>query len=133
MTAEAWVALGALVFTMLGSLVTTTSIILNRISSNKEELDDELTAIRMSAYEEYKILRKEMMEASDRAYDRFGESLLALREKVNEVELWIRDELSSTRHTLTGSMDMRYQILEEKIVEIERSLKALEIANAKRG
>lgn len=132
MTAEAWIALGALVFTMFASTITATAVILSRISKNKDELDGELTAIRMAAYEEYKILRREMTEASDRAYDRFGESLIAIREKVNEVELWMRDQLAETRHTLTGSMDMRYKILEEKLTEIEKGLKALEIENARR-
>ncbi len=133
MSAEVWVALAALIFTMFASTITATAVILSKISHNKDQLDVELTAIRMAAYEEYKILRREMSEASDRAYDRFGESLVAIREKVTQVEIWIRDELANTRHTLNGSMDMRYSILEEKIEGIEKSLRELELENARRN
>lgn len=132
MTAEAWIALGALIFAMFGSTIGATAVILNKISANKQELDEDLTGIRLAAYEEYKVLRREMAEASDRAYDRFGESLIAIREKVTEVELWVRDQLTETRSSFNSNMEEHYKILAQKIEEIEKSLKALEIENARR-
>lgn len=131
MTAEV-IGLLALVFTILTSAVGSVVIILNRISDNKEQLDAELTAIRIAAYEEYKILRREMQDGSLRSSGEFGESIRAIREKVNQVELWFRDELAKTRHTLTGSMDMRYTLLEQRLDEIDKSVKSLELENARR-
>src|SRR3982074_674607 len=92
--------------------------ILEKIEENKKELNDELSAIRIAAYEEYKILRKEMSDTTNVAYREFGETVHGIRQKVTEVELWIRDELSSTRHTLYGSMDMRHSITDEKIEKV---------------
>lgn len=71
MTAEV-IGLLALVFTILTSAVGSVVIILNRISDNKEQLDAELTAIRIAAYEEYKILRREMQDGSQRSSVEFG-------------------------------------------------------------
>lgn len=132
MAAEVWVALFTLVFTILTSAVGSVVVILNRISDNKEQLDTELTAIRIAAYEEYKILRREMQDGSQRSSVEFGESIKAIREKVTQVEIWFRDEISKVRHTLTGGMDMRYSLLEQRLDEIDKSVKSLEIENARR-
>ena len=104
--------------------------ILNRIEKNKEELNEELAAIRISAYEEYKILRKEMVDATTMAYREFGETVFGIREKVTQVELWIRDELKETRHTLQGGMDMRHSITDEKMEKISDRVRQLEISGS---
>lgn len=129
-----WIALAALIFTIFSAAAGVVwrasenkNQILHELNKNKDDLEAELVAIRMAAFEEYKILRKEMNEASSLSYREFGESLRAIREKVNEIELWIRDELAKTRHTLTGSMDMRYQIITEQIEGIDERLRMLEI------
>lgn len=85
----------------------------------------------MSAYEEYKTLRHEMHEGASMSYREFGESVAAIREKVTQVELWIRDQLSNTRHTLGGSMDMRHSIVEEKLEAINERLRQLELSGAR--
>lgn len=126
-TMEAWVALAGFLFAILTSIVTATAMILGKISYNKEALDVELTALRQAAFEEYKILRREMNDLSTITYREFGESLLALRTKVTEVEIWVRDELTKTRHTLTGSMDMRYHMLEQKLEDIDKRVREMEI------
>lgn len=134
MGAQEWIALGALIVAIFGSsigivvkLSDNKNQILDRIAANKEDLDNELLAIRMAQFEEYKILRKEMNDISALTYREFGESLRAIREKINVVELWIRDELSKTRHTLIGGMDQRHEILRERLDEIDGRVRLLEI------
>lgn len=94
MTAEAWIALAALAVTICTAIVTATTVILSKINQNKEDLDQELSAIRLSAYEEYKTLRKEIAEVAGISRREFGETILAIREKVTEIELWFRDKLN---------------------------------------
>ena len=101
--------------------------ILNRIEKNKEELKEELAAIRIAAYEEYTILRREMSDTMSAAYREFGETVYGIREKVTQVELWIRDELKDTRHTLQGGMDQRHMISDEKIEKVSDRVRQLEI------
>ncbi len=140
MTAEAWIALGALIFTVMASAVTSVvflvgnkNAILKQMSDDKESIDAELMAIRMSAYEEDKTLRKEIGEGTSIARVEFGETVTAIREKIREVELWTRDQLAETRHTLTGSMDMRHSINQEKMEKIDEKVRQLELFNARQG
>jgi hypothetical protein len=134
MGAQEWIAFGGLCVAIIGCFLGIGSRqtenrnqILNRIEQNKEELNDELAAIRISAYEEYKILRKEMSDSTTVAYREFGETIFAIREKVTQVELWIRDELKDTRHTLQGGMDMRHSIMDEKLEKVSDRVRHLEI------
>ena len=131
---QEWIAFGALCVAIIGCFLGIMSRqtdnrnqILSRIEQNKEELNDELSAIRISAYEEYKILRKEMSDTATVAYREFGETVYGIREKVTQVELWIRDELKDTRHTLQGGMDMRHSITDEKIEKVSDRVRQLEI------
>jgi len=101
--------------------------VLNKIDKNKEELKEELTAMRDAAYEEYTTLRREMSDTMSAAYREFGETVYGIREKVTQVELWIRDELKDTRHTLQGGMDMRHSISDEKIEKVSDRVRQLEI------
>lgn len=138
MGAAEWIAFAGLIFAIftsaagiVGTMVGNKNVILVQMADDKRDLETELSAIRISAYEEYKILRKEMAEAAALSYREFGESLLALREKVNQVELWTRDQLKETRHTLSGSMDMRYGMLDEKLDETKERIRLIEIENAR--
>ena len=135
MGVQEWIAFGALCVAIIGCFLGIMSRqtdnrnqILSRIEQNKEELNDELSAIRISAYEEYKILRKEMADTATVAYREFGETVYGIREKVTQVELWIRDELKDTRHTLQGGMDMRHSITDEKIEKVSDRVRQLEIS-----
>ena len=134
MGAQEWIAFGALCIAIIGCFLGIMSRqtdnrnqILNRIEKNKEELADELAAIRISAFEEYKILRKELTDTMSAAYREFGETVYGIREKVTQVELWIRDELKDTRHALQGGKDMRHSIAEEKIEKVSDRVRQLEI------
>ena len=134
MGVQEWIALGALfvaitaaLFTIMSRQTDNRNQILNRIEKNKEELNEELAAIRISAFEEYKILRKELTDTMSAAYREFGETVYGIREKVTQVELWIRDELKDTRHTLQGGMDMRHSITNEKIEKVDDRVRQLEI------
>lgn len=131
MTAEAWIALVALAVTIVTAIVTATTVILNKISSNKEELDQELSAIRLAAYEEYKTLRKEIADIAESSRREFGETIHALREKVTEVELWIRDQLNDTKHHLTDSIEDRYAVAMGKLDKNEERLRQLELFTAR--
>jgi predicted DNA-binding protein (UPF0251 family) len=135
-----WIAFAALCTAVAGTLslmmsrqTSNRDQILTRIEKNKEELNDELAAIRISAYEEYKILRKEMAEVMGTAYREFGETVFGIRQKVTEVELWIRDELKDTRHTLQGGMDMRHSITDEKIEKVSDRVRQLEIGVSRKS
>jgi len=133
-----WIAFGSLCVLIAGAFLgifyrqtDNRNQILNRIEKNKEELNDELSALRSAAYEEYKILRKEMAETTNVAYREFGETVFGIREKVTQVELWIRDELKDTRHTLQGGMDQRHSITDEKIEKVSDRVRQLEIGGRK--
>lgn len=139
MGVQEWIAFGALVVAIIGAFLGIASRqtdnrnqILTRIEKNKEELNDELAAIRISSYEEYKVLRKELADTVSLAYREFGETVHGIREKVTEVELWIRDELKDTRHTLQGGMDMRHSITDEKIEKVSDRVRQLEIGNQRK-
>ena len=132
-----WIAFGALCTAIMGAFAGMMSRqtdnrnqILNRIEKNQRELNEELSAIRIAAYEEYKILRKEMVDAANVASREFGETVYGIREKVTQVELWIRDELKDTRHTLQGSMDMRHSIMDEKVEKVSDRVRQLEITSS---
>jgi hypothetical protein len=136
--AQEWIAFGAFCVALVGAFLGLTyrqtdnrNQILNRIEKNKEELNDELSAIRIAAYEEYKNLRQEIHDTSSATYREFGETVYAIREKVNQVELWIRDELKETRHTLKGGMDVRHQIALDGIKEVDDRVRQLEISRSK--
>lgn len=135
-----WIQLGALAFTILVSAMGLVAIlfshknqILTRMSEDKKSIDDELNALRMSAYEEYKTLRQEIGDSSSIARVEFGETVLAIREKITQVELWTRDQLSETRHTLIGGMDMRHNIVTEMIEKNEDRMRLLELFCAGQG
>jgi hypothetical protein len=134
-----WIAFGALCVAITGTLslmmsrqASNRDQILSRIEKNKEELKEELAAIRSAAYEEYTTLRREMSETMSAAYREFGETVYGIREKVTQVELWIRDELKNTRHTLQGGMDMRHSITDEKIEKVSDRVRQLEISGPKK-
>lgn len=124
------VAITLALFTIMARQTDNRNQILNRIEKNKEELNKELVAIRTAASEEYTILRKEISASTSLAYREFGETVVAIREKVTQVELWIRDELKDTRHTLQGGMDQRHVITDEKIEKVSDRVRQLEIGRS---
>lgn len=140
MTAETWVTLGALVFTMFVSAVGAVAFlnknkneILKQMHDDKESIETELQAIRMSAYEEYRTLRKEISEVSSISRKEFGETVAAIREKVTQIELWSRDQLTDTRHTLIGSIDVRHGMAMEKIETNAERIRRIELFIARKG
>jgi hypothetical protein len=138
--AQEWIAFGALCIAIMGALLgiayrqtDNRNQVLSKIDKNKEELKQELSAIRAAAYEEYTTLRREMSDTMSAAYREFGETVYGIRQKVTEVELWIRDELKDTRHTLQGGMDMRHQITLDGIKEVDDRVRQLEIGGSKKS
>jgi hypothetical protein len=139
MGAQEWIAFGVLCVAIMGAFLgiayrqtDNRNQVLNKIDKNKEELNEELEAIRISAFEESRTLRKELTDTMSAAYREFGETVYGIREKVTQVELWIRDELKDTRHTLQGGMDMRHSIAEEKIEKVSDRVRQLEISNQRK-
>ncbi len=112
---SAWIAFAALLFTIFtvaggGLWALFSRLESNRISAQadigllresihkefkayKNTFDGELEEIRSSAYLEYKVLRDEYQAKIDKAYRELGEAPKALREKIGEVEMWMRDQL----------------------------------------
>ena len=128
-----WVALAALLFTVVASAISSVVFLYSKMSADKTSLEEDLQVLRMSSYEEFKTLRKEIGEASSVARVEFGETISAIREKVTQVELWVRDQLTETRHTLVGGTDQKHMIAIEKIEETENRVRKLEIFNASKG
>lgn len=129
-----WITFASLMFTILTSVIVVSAKsannkneILDKINITKDDLDNELTAIRMAAYEEYKILRREMAESSNLAYREFGESLRAIREKTNQIEIWFRDELAKTRLAIINSTDIKCQEIKDNIDDLEDRVRKVEI------
>ena len=133
MTSEAWIALGALIFTVIASAISTVVFLYGKMNADKSAIEDDLQALRMSSYEEFKTLRKEIGETASIARVEFGETILAIREKISQVEMWTRDQLSETRHILLGGMDMRHNIAVEKVEETDERVRRLEIFSAAKG
>jgi len=137
---DGWIALGILVLTIIVSaigivavLFKNKNVILAKMTQDKEAIDIELMGIRLSAFEEYKTVRKEINELASISRKEFGETILAMREKLTQIELWVRDQLSDTRHTLVGGMDMRHSIALEMIEKMQDRLRALELLIAGQG
>lgn len=138
MSSEFWIAGAGLIFSIFVSaggviwkLAENKAAILEKLDDHKEQIDEELTAIRLSAYEEYKTLRKEIADGSALARREFGETVNAIREKVAQIELWTRDQLTETRHSLRGAIDMRWQIAEEKFERLDERIRQLELFEAR--
>lgn len=128
-----WVEVAALMFTILASAVGSVTVLYNRMAKDKKSIDDELLALRMSAYEEYKTLRKELGDATSIARVEFGETVHAIREKVTEVELWTRDQLANTRHNMMGGVDQRFLTITDMVDKVEERMRQLELHSARQG
>lgn len=76
MSNEAWVGLGTLIISVIGIIAT----VVWRASSIKTDLLVELQKNRLDIDEQFAVLRREV-----------GETITAIRSKVTEVELYIRD------------------------------------------
>lgn len=138
MGASEWIAFGGLLFTIasggLGVVVVlfnNKAAILEQMRLNKEDLDQELNAIRMSAYEEYKTLREEIQNVKDLARKEFGETIRSIREKINEVELWARDAMKKDYHSLNERIDNARDEALRKVENLENRTRQLEMFNAK--
>lgn len=102
--------------------------ILERISATKSVLDRELDASRQAAFTEYKEIRHEVATLIAKAYRELGESPRALREHVNSMELWMRDNLLPRKEyerdqdqilkaieRLTETMESRFSSIDRKL------------------
>ena len=131
MTAEAWIAAAALIFTVFATAITATMVIVTRINRNKEQLDEDLTAIRLAAYEEYKTLRREIGDVSVISRREFGETVHSIREKVVQMELWTRDQLTEIRLHFSKTVDVRHGMAMDKIEKTDDRVRQLELFAAK--
>ena len=131
-------------------------VLFSRMEINKKEasndlqefrsgVDLELDAFRIAAYTEYKELRREHQETIDKAYRELSEAPLALRQKINEVELWMRDfllprrdyerdqdRLTDSINSLAGTAIKRLDSIEKKFDE-EKSARIKELSERRRG
>ena len=139
MSPQVWVAFAALMVTVLTVSGTGLWVLFSKLESNrasleetfdihKEALDGEIEAIRIAAYTEYKELRREMAEGIQRAYLEFGEAPRALREKVAQVELFIRDnyllkrDYERSQDQISNALKDFEKHLEEKLGHFEKKL-----------
>lgn len=136
---QVWVAFAALMVTLfvvsgtglwaLFSKMEKNRISLERvISDHKANLDAEVEALRTAAFLEYKELRREMTDAIQKAYLDFGEAPRALREKISQVELFMRDTYLPTRlyeraqDQVTKALEDLEEHLETRLVGFEKKL-----------
>lgn len=138
MDASQWIAFGSLLFVIASGgigvvvvLYNNKTAILDRMAINKSELEQDLNAIRMAAYEEYRTLRREMQEASKQASSEFGEALKAIREKIIQVEFWTRDQIQNTRSALYTKLDDMRVELSLRSDRIEERIRQLEMFTAR--
>lgn len=100
--ATVWIAFGALLFTiftvsggglwaLFSRMETHKAFFSQKIDELELEHKTEIDSVRMAAFAEYKELRREMNEGWGKAYLEFGEAPKALREKITQVELFMRD------------------------------------------
>lgn len=146
MTSEAWIAFGALLFTiftvsggglwaLFSRMSTNKDLLLEQMKNFGEEVDTEFTAIRQSAHIEYKDIRKEFNDSLTKAYLEMGEAPKAIREKVTQIELFMRDQfltkheyekdhdrLLETIKMLGESIGRRLDKFEEKLDEQRETL-----------
>lgn len=88
---ENWVAFAGLLFTILTVSGGGLWALMSKMNTIKESNDREVETIRLAAFLEYKELRREMNEGWGKAYLEFGEAPKAIREKLSQVELFMRD------------------------------------------
>jgi len=151
-----WIAFGGLMFTILTVSGGGLWALFTRMQENREaaekslkefksSFDAELDSFRIAAYTEYKDIRQEYKSALDQAYLQLGEAPKALREKINEVELWMRDhllpkkeyerdqdQLLTTINRLAETAIKRLDSIEKKMDE-EKTARLKELAERSRG
>lgn len=147
MDASFWIAFAALIFTILTVSGGGLAALFNRMESNnrdiveqisalKSNLDSETEAIRTAAFVEYRELRREMNDGWGKAYLEFGEAPKALREKLSQVELFMRDEFVSKREydkdqkRLFDMLKALGESIEKRLDRIDQRLEKRESANA---
>jgi hypothetical protein len=147
---SAWIAFAALLFTILtvsggGLWALFSKLDSNRVLAQndvnllrqsierdlkayKVTFDAELEEIRSSAYLEFKTMRDEYQGRIDKAYRELGEAPKALREKIGEVELWMRDyllpraEYERDQDQLHISINRLSEIAIKRLDSIERKM-----------
>lgn len=135
---QLWIAATGLLFTVsisagtiIWKLADVRALLVNEITSLRQEIEKEITANKLSAQDEYELLRREANELNSKTYREFGEGLEAIRSKVVQVELWIRDQLQlylpkedfqrnqdqvlSCIRQLTETVDRRFGAMEKKL------------------
>ena len=130
MAESSWIAFAALMVTIMTVSGGGLWALFAKMNSIKASTDTEVEAIRMAAYLEYKELRREMNDGWSKAYLEFGEAPKALREKINEVELFMRDQYVTQKtyardqdqilamfKALNETLDRRFTSLEKKFDE----------------
>jgi hypothetical protein len=122
MTAELWIALAGLIVSILagfGGIVWTIAnmqtSILQRISAERSDLESRISGLSLSA-----------VEIENRTANRFGEGLSAIREKINQVELFVRDTYLPIK-TYERDQDQKWETIKAMIGVIEKKMEIIEV------
>lgn len=145
MGATEWIAFGGLLFTILTVSGAGLWALFSRMGTNKEELKKDLIevkagftsetdVIRQAAFTEYKEVRSEMNEKIQQAFLQLGEAPRAIREKVGQLELFVRDTylpkpdyyreqnlLGESIRRMTEMFERRFLSFEKKLDEDRKS------------
>lgn len=145
MGATEWIAFGGLLFTILTVSGTGLWALFSKMGTNKEELKKDLVeikagfmsetdVIRQAAFTEYKEVRSEMNEKIQQAFLQLGEAPRAIREKVGQLELFVRDTylpkpdyyreqnlLGESIRRMSEMFERRFSSFEKKLEEDRKS------------
>lgn len=135
---QLWIAATGLLFTVsisagtiIWRLADVRALLVNEITSLRQEIEKEIAVNKLSTVQEHELLRRELHEVVDRRSREYGECVSAVRVKVTQVELWIRDQLAfyalkedfqrgqdqvleALKH-LGETVDRRFGTMEEKL------------------
>lgn len=135
MTTEAWIAFGSLLFVIASGGAT----VIWKLASNKAEIIDRINNSKSSIYKEVDKLAADWKRELEVVAREAAEPIFAIREKVGQVELYIRDTYITKREyekdhaqLLIVLRDMQEALEKRLDAHEDRVKEALEVAGKRR-
>jgi Sec-independent protein translocase protein TatA len=113
--AQFWLLAAGLVLNLLVLAITGTS----KLNKAARDISAEIIAQRKEIDERIDRLRLEIDSRREVDLRAWGETMLAIRSKIGEMELWNRDNFArrDSVHALAGRLETRIEALDEKMSE----------------
>jgi hypothetical protein len=112
MNGQTWIAAAVLALNLIVYLIAST----RQIARERREIEAQIEQAR-----------KEVNERREMDLRVLGETMQAIRQKMNEMELWNRDNFArrDSVHQLAGRLETRIEALDEKMSEAFEKLSAM--------